>query len=404
MELFETFLSDTEKDYVKKASDFGKKHFAEKNITNWYFEGGIPDDVMWSYKKSGLGYMGFPKDFGGMEISLAAQMAIIEELSRIAATALPLNSQALSNHIISILANESQLKAFVKQYEDTARPIGSVAFSDVGSGSDMRSYKTAVSKEGNKLVLNGSKAFITNGMFTPVFFVLAKDLAETGDANDVSFSVWAVPRNTSGVSVYPTKMIGQRANSTANAVFKDVELSSDMQLGNKSMIREQINHVMNIGRLIASASSLGMAQAAFEDSVKFASNHRIGNEQMWDFQQIGLMLTQMQSKLISMRAHIYNAAVSIESKDYPGLWNSVAKYYVPQTGVDVASMAMQIMGSRGYESSSRVGRIWRDIRGNQYASGTDQAAVNLAAKQIIKRSLAQQEQSNYTGLKDNQDI
>ena len=144
--------------------------------------------------------------------------------------------------------------------------------------------------------------------------------------------------------------------------------------------------MLEYGRVLLCASSLGMAQAAMEDACAHARSRKAFGVQVGRFQQIETMLTDMELRLTNMRSILYRAAWAVDKGDSERrLAVALMKRYIPETSVEVASDAMQILGGLGYTESSRTCRVWRDCRGNQIAEGTDQIMVYIAAPLIVEK-------------------
>ena len=387
--LQEHILSQRDETLLNEAREFGKQYFTEEAIRSWYQEGGIPDSVMQAYRDSNLGYLGLDDRFGGPDVSWTAQMAILEELTRNAGAAIPMQSQMLCFNVVSRFANEHQGRFLVDLYKETARPGFSIAFADDETGSDFRSYKTAVYKKDGTYYIRGRKAFVNNGMFIPYVLVIAKNMVEYDDIETAPFSIWLVPMDSSGVTAYPINTLGQHIMPTAAIEFDDVQVDPEWQIGNALLIRQNMYALMNLVRCVVGAGSLGMAQAALEDSIAYAKHHEIRNRPLVKFQQIAEMITDMQIDVSNMRSLLYEATIAIDKKS-PDTALSVAimKKYVPAAAVRVADCGIQIFGGVGYTDATRLSRIWVDCRANQLASGTDQVMAIVGAKEIAARYIS----------------
>lgn len=377
------YLDDTERELVRHATEFGERYFTEENISKWYQEGGLPDDVVEAYRTSAFGYLGFSVEQGGPPVTHLGQTAILAELTRHAATIIPIQSQVLDFQIASRFANDAQLALIMNRYEETSRPCFSTAISEACSASDVRGYRTAVSNEGGRLLLNGEKVFVANGQHAPYTIVLAKDLTEDVDIRDAFSSFWLLPTSLEGVTAMPINKLGQKMLPFAALRFENVELQPEWRLGTPYQAITQTRLIMDLGRCIVCAGSLGLAYAAFEDAVRHAKARKIRNKPIGEFQQIGQMLVRMNTDIVNMEGHIHNACHAIDSGQSAKLAVALMKNYVPAAAVEVADLAMQVFGGIGYTDSSRTGRIWVDSRGGQFAVGTDQIMINIAAKSIL---------------------
>lgn len=380
------FLDDTERELVRQASEFGERYFTEENISKWYQEGGLPDDVVEAYRTSPFGYLGFSVEQGGPAVTHLGQTAILAELTRHAATIIPIQSQLLDFQIASRFANDTQLALIMNQYEETSRPCFSTAISEPCSSSDVKGYRTSVSNVGDRLLLSGEKVFVANGQHAPYTIVLAKDLTEGVDERDAFLSFWLLPANLDGVTAMPINKLGQKMLPFAALRFENVELQPEWRLGTPYQTITQTRLIMDLGRCIVCAGSLGLAYAAFEDAVRHAKARKIRNRPIGDFQQIGEMIVRMNTNIINMEGHIHNACHAFDRGQNAKLAVALMKNYVPSAAVEVADMAMQVFGGIGYTDSSRTGRIWVDSRGGQFAVGTDQIMINIASKSILASS------------------
>lgn len=383
--MFNRFFSGIDQEFIEAARFFGANYLTEDNVSQWCSDGGIPDAVMKAYKDSPLGTMGLAREYGGPDVSLLAQIAALEELTCCAGAIIPMQSQFLSFLIISEFANDRQRAMILERFEETSRPCFSVAISDSVSGSDAAAYETNVARgENGVILLNGEKAFVVNGQYTPYILTIAQDYTSNPKA-ELTPSCWLLPTSCKGVSTYPLKKIGQSMIPSAAIKFDNVELESEWRVGEKDGSWNQMRLIMNLGRCVVCAGSLGLARAAFRDAAIFANVRTVNGHRIGDFQQIGLLLADMQSELLNMKAHLYNAIDALQTGRDARLALALMKKYVPATAVKVADSAMQIFGGAGYTDSARVGRIWVDARGNQFATGTDQVMANIAARAILKK-------------------
>lgn len=387
--MFSDYLNENERDLVRKAREFGNEHFTESNIGRWYKEGGLPDSVVEAYRCSDLGYLGLLPAQGGPDVSYTAQLAVLAELTKAAGAIIPFQSQIFDFQVMSHFANEDQLAMILDYYQKTSRLCFSSAISDVGSGSDASGYKTAVRKKNGNLVLSGEKVFATNGQHTPYIMVAAKDMTEESNLIRALPSLWLIPSSSDGVSILPINKLGQKMIPSAAIRFDEVEMKPEWRLGTPYETLTQFLSIVDFGRGIVCGGSVGLAEAAFEDAVHHANAHKIRDRRIGDFQQIGLMLTDMESMLINMKAHIYHACRCIEEGSDSKLAVALMKKYVPEAAGKVADNAMQIFGGAGYTDSSRVGRIWIECRGNRLAVGTDQVMSNIASRLLLDKYVDQ---------------
>ena len=318
--------------------------------------------------------------------TLLDQALIIEELSRCAGATLPFQNDLFNLQIVDALSAAGILDPVLDEYRSTGRLMFALAISEPEGGSDVMSMKTNTKTLDGKIVLNGRKSYVNNGEYAPYIVVAAIDADAENDDPYPALALWLVPRNLKGIAAVPIDKIGQDMLPFASLSFQDVELKPEYRISSDQGDFRRLFQMLEYGRVLLCASSLGMAQAAMEDACAHARSRKAFGVQVGRFQQIETMLTDMELRLTNMRAILYRAAWAVDEGDPDRrLAVSLMKRYIPKTAVEVASDGMQILGGLGYTESSRTCRVWRDCRGNQIAEGTDQIMVYIAAPLIAEK-------------------
>ena len=318
--------------------------------------------------------------------SLLDQALIIEELSRCAGATLPFQNDLFNLQIVDALSEAGNVDSAVADYRETGRLMFALAISEPDGGSDVMSMKTSTRTLDGKIVLNGRKSYVNNGEYAPYIVVAAIDADAQTDDSYPALALWLVPRNLKGIAAVPIDKIGQDMLPFASLSFQDVELKPEYRISAEHGDFRRLFQMLEYGRVLLCASSLGMAQAAMEDACAHACSRKAFGVQVGRFQQIETMLTDMELRLTNMRSILYRAAWAVDKGDSERrLAVALMKRYIPETSVEVASDAMQILGGLGYTESSRTCRVWRDCRGNQIAEGTDQIMVYIAAPLIVEK-------------------
>lgn len=377
--------TDKQAELVDAFRDFSQAWFSDESILQWQRDQGLPDDVCKAFVDL---YYRFPElDPEESESgSLFAQVLVTEEVSRAAGASLPFANDIMNLRIMGEFADSAQVKPLMEEYRATGRLTFALAVSEPQGGSDTMNMQTSVQTTAGKTVLNGSKTYVVNGEYAPNIMVAAIDRdAPKGKYPVLSF--WLLPRSLAGISAFPINKVGQKILPFADVVLDHVQVDASQRLTSAAGAGfPQLFHLLEIGRMMVCAQSLGLAQAAMEDAVAHAKQRQAFGKRIGDFQQIKQMLVDMEVKLTNMRNVVYRAAWDYDH-DEPEKRLSVAlmKRYVPQAATEVASDALQILGGRGYTENERVSWIWQDCRGNQISEGTDQIMVNIAAPLLMER-------------------
>lgn len=377
-------ITDAQAELVNVFGEFAHRYFTLDNVRQWQRDEGLPDDVCKAFVDEYYRYSAL-SGADGRSGSLFLQTLITEEMSRVAGASLPFANDIMNLRILQDFAGTSeQAEAVMSEYRKTGRLAFALAVSEPTGGSDTMSMRTNVKSYDGQLVLDGRKTFVVNGEYAPNIMVAAIDKDAPADRYP-KLSFWLIPRELDGVSAYPIKKIGQKMLPFSDMVFDNVKIAPEYHLENDRKTGfPQLFHLLEIGRVMVCAQSLGMARAAMEDAVHHASKRRAFGSTIGDFQQIQQMLVDMEVKIRNMRGMVYRAAWSFDrdAKD-KRLAVALMKRYVPRAATEVASDALQILGGRGYTDNERVSWIWEDCRGNQISEGTDQIMVRVAAPMIF---------------------
>jgi alkylation response protein AidB-like acyl-CoA dehydrogenase len=378
-------LTKEQTELVRAFRAFGEREFTSEKVAQWCRDQGLPDEVTRDLAKLYFDMSTLDQQEPSGSYSLFSQALIIQELSRCAAATLPFQNDLFSLHIIREFAANDEALTVVDDFRKRGRLMFALAISEPNVGSDTKNIQTNTRTVEGKLLLNGQKTFVNNGEYAPYILVAAID--KDNDCKDLPvLEFWLVPRTLPGIKAVPIGKIGQSLLPFASISFRDVELKPSYRLNGSPGGFKQLFQILEYGRVIVCAASLGLAQAAMKDAVEFAQQREAFGKRIASFQQVEQMLTDMEIKLQNMSTLLYRAAWEVDNAtEDRRLSVALMKRYVPQAATEVASDAIQILGGRGYREDCRVGRIWQDCRGNQIAEGTDQIMVYIAAPRIIQR-------------------
>lgn len=380
-------LTEDYRKLVATVRTFAESHFTFDNVSQWRCDEGLPDEVVRDFVNLDFNGFGVIHRRNHTTYDILAQVLVLEEIARVSGTTVPLMNDFLNLQILEEFAGTGESESMRSRYQTEGRLAFALAITEPQSGSDLQSMETATRKVGGTHLLSGSKIFVNNGEYAPYLLVAAIDGdAKVGERPELSF--WLVPHNAPGVAVYPIEKIGQSMLPFSTVSFEDVELDESWRLHGKRSGFKQLFKFFEIGRLLACATSLGLAQAALEDALAFADERRAFKQPITDFQLVQEMIVDMELKLQNMRFSVYRTAWMLDSdaaEHEVRLAVALCKRFVPKTATEVASDAMQIMGGRGYTCSQRVASIWEDCRGFQIAEGTDQIMVHIAAPMVLEK-------------------
>ena len=379
-------INEEQRELLSRLDDFCDMHLREDLVRRWYAEGGVPDSFMRSYYSEGFGLIGFPERMNGIPSTVLTRVLMLERLGLRAGATLPMSSIMNYANIVSTVANDWQMDEISSHFEKTGRPPFSFAISEPQAGSDSLNAQTIAMEHKDGFILRGVKSFVSFGQYAPYVVLIAHDVALDNDieVGRKPLTFFFLPSNSDGIDIIPIPKLSQNLIPSAEIIFNDVFVEASAVMGIRGEAARPLLNSFDYGRLYLCATSIGMAQAAFNQAMAYATNRKIADKTILSFQQIQEMVVDMQIKIDSMRSLLYKTAKEFE--DSPGeqrrLSAAMLKRYAPRTAMEVADSAMQILGSKGFMSTSLAARVWEESRGYRLAEGTDQIMTVIAAKRI----------------------
>lgn len=365
------------------------RKFAENELMPTAAEYDLKHEIPWEHiKKLGeMGMMGvvYPEEYNGAGMDYLSYAIAVEELSRgCASTGVIVsahNSLCLSP--IYYFGTEEQKKKYLSRLT-TGEWIGCFGITEAGAGSDAAGTMTTADFKNGKWVLNGTKNFITNGGIADVSVILA--VTEKGIGHK-GLSMFIVEKGTPGFAVGKVEeKLGIKASSTTELVFDNCELPEENLLGKKGDGFKIAMHTLDGGRVGIAAQALGIAQAAFDEAVKYSTERVQFNKQVSQFQAIQWMIADMATEIEAARLLTYQAATFMntdERRKY-SKHAAMAKLYASETSHRVTHKAIQIFGGYGYITDYPVERFYRDSRITEIYEGTSEIMRLVISNNILK--------------------
>ncbi|MBI3017009.1 MAG: acyl-CoA dehydrogenase family protein [Deltaproteobacteria bacterium] len=318
---------------------------------------------------------------GGMDV-LAATLAM-EEFGRVcASTALSYLAHSILC-VNNIYANgtEEQKKKYLPPL-CSGEKLGAMAMTEPGYGSDAMGMETKAVKEGKFYKLTGRKMFITNGTVAQTLVVYAK----TGSDREVSSFI--VEKDFPGFSVgKKLSKLGMRGSPTSELIFEDCKVPENNVLGKLHQGIPQMKKTLDIERITISGISVGIAQAALEDSISYAKDRKQFKTPIIEFQLVQKMLADMYTWLEAARRLTYHAAMVASSGKKATALASACKVYASEIATQASLHAIQILGGYGYCKDYNVERYLRDAKLMEIGAGTSEVQRMIIAKELAQTGL-----------------
>jgi alkylation response protein AidB-like acyl-CoA dehydrogenase len=361
---------------VQKVAD----EIIEPNAARYDESGEFPQESVSALMELGMNGIFVPAEYGGTPMSYALYL----ECTKIIAAACASTGVIYATNFNGMrplvdFGSEEQKKRLLPRI--TAGGIGAIAITEQTAGSDATGMRTRFTPDGDEIVINGSKTFISNGDVAEMIFLFGK-WSEIDDPRG-AISALILERNTPGFTVLGTeKKMGHRAASTASLAFEDCRVPRANLIGEPGSGLATLLVALNKSRPSMAAHALGIARAAFKDMVAYINERKQSGRNIIDFQGNQFLVADLASELALVENWLDYVAGLIDggAADF-GLEASISKLRASDLAMRMATEAVQMHGGYGYCSDYRVERLMRDAKVTQIWEGTNQVH-----RQLIGRS------------------
>lgn len=375
-------LSEEDMELKQMARDFAEKRLYPRAM-EFDEEATTPPELIKECAE--LGYFGFtaPEQYGGSGLSATAFMGVLEEIcGGCAGFGIMLS---VHNSLICEIINKFGSDDLKNRYlPDLAagEKIGAYCLTEPNAGTDAGSLAMTAEDKGDHYLLNGTKTFVSNAGFAEVLIVFAKTDPAQGSRG---ISCFVVDKSTEGITLgQPEKKCGIKASDTREISFVDVKVPKENLCGELGKGFRQAVTILNSGRIGVSFQAIGIAQAAFNEALKYSKERKQFGQEICKFQAIQFKLAEMATRIDASRLLGYRAAQLKDAGQPCHREASMAKLFATQTANFVCNEAVQIHGGYGYIKEYAVERYFRDARVTELYEGTTEAQKMVIARDLLK--------------------
>jgi len=343
----------------------------------------FPTELIPKMAELGLFGIMIPQEYGGAGLDTLSAAIIGEELARVdAAIALIVASHnsLCAAHILNF-GSEMQKQKYLPSLA-RGEKLGAWALTEPGSGSDAAALKTRATLEGEHWVLSGEKQFITQGSTAGVYVIMTSTEPSQGKRG---ISAFIAESGTAGLRVGKIEnKLGVRASDTVAVQIEDARVPKANLLGQLNGSFDDVLKVLQGGRVGIGAMAVGIAQSAFEESIKYARMRKQFGKPIAEFEAIQWMLADMATEIDAARLLVYRAA-QLKERGMPFVTAaSEAKLYAAETAMRATTKAIQIHGGYGYIKDYPVERYFRDAKICEIGEGTSEIQRMIIAKELLR--------------------
>ena len=346
--------------------------------------GEFPWDNVAAVNGLGLNAIFIPEAYGGAPMSYAAYLECIREISKACASTGAI--WATNFHAMKPLIDfgtEEQKKRLLPVMVKGG--LASLTITEPTAGSDATGMKTQFRPEGDRIVVNGTKTFITNGAHADLYLLFGK-WSEIEDGKR-AISALVLEKNTPGLKVLREEdKMGLRASSTAALAFDGCRVPRANLLGRPGDGLKILLASLNRSRPSIAAHALGIARAAFEDAVAYINERQQSGRRIIEFQGIQFLLADLAAELAMCEAWLWHVARMVDggAQDF-GVEASMLKMRASDLAMRMTTEAVQLHGGYGYCKDYRVERLMRDAKITQIWEGTNQIHRQFIGRSFMKK-------------------
>jgi alkylation response protein AidB-like acyl-CoA dehydrogenase len=331
-----------------------------------------------------IGFMGMlvPEQYGGSGLDFMSYLLALEEIAysdASLAVAMSVNNSVVCGPLLTHGSEEQKMKYFPDLCNGKA--LGAFMLSEPNAGSDASALQTKATKTEGGWILNGSKAWITNGAFAKYFIVIA---VTNPSAGKKGISAFIIDSTQKGLLIAPAeKKMGLRSSNTVMVTLQDVFVPKENLLGAEGAGLKVALGGLDGGRVGIAAQALGMAQRALDESIKYSKERITFGKRIGEHQSIATYLAEMETRVQASRLLINRAASKIMSLQKATLESATAKLFTTENAVWICDKAVQIHGGYGYTSDYVVERLYRDVRVTTIYEGTSEIQRIVVTRELL---------------------
>lgn len=343
-----------------------------------------PTTVVQQMKDLGLFGLMYPAKYGGLGMTAFAYAKVITRLSETwMSLAGVINTHMMLGQLILRFGTAAQRKHFLPKLA-TAELHGVLCLTEPGAGTDLQGIKTQARRNGDHYVLNGSKMWITNGMYGSLYAVLTKTDPNANPAHK-GMTLFLTERGP-GLNIGgKLKKLGYRAIDCVALSFDGFRVPAERILGGEE--GHGFQHAvggLELGRINVAARAVGVARAALRDALRYAQDRRTFGKPICEHQSIQIKLADMATRVEAARLLVEQAASKYDRGERCDMEAGMAKLFASEAALENAAEAMRVHGGYGYSDEFDVERYYRDAPLMCIGEGTNEMQRILIARQLVK--------------------
>lgn len=377
------YFTEEHQMFRESLKEFLKKEVVP-HIEKWE-KTGVIERFIW--KKFGdMGYFGlpYPEEYGGLDLDIFYTVILLEELQKINsggfAAAIWAHVYLAMTHLNKEANHDIKERYLVPSI--SGDKIGCLCITEPFGGSDVAGMRTTAEKKGDHYVINGSKTFITNGVYSDYLIVAAKTNPEAGNKG---MSIFVIDRDAKGVSATKLDKLGWRASDTGEIAFDNVEVPVSNLMGEEGKGFSYIMQHFALERLIMGINAHARAEYAIEYAINYMGERQAFGKTIDSFQALRHTMADAASEMEVCKEFNYSVARRLNNKEYVVKEATMSKLISTKMADKVIYDCLQMLGGYGYMEEYPLARLLRDSRLGPIGGGTSEILREIIAKIVIDK-------------------
>lgn len=352
------------------------------HIEKWESTGSIERFIWKKFGEMGFFGIRYPEAYGGMNLDLFYTVIFLEELQKIKsagfAAAMWAHSYLAMTHLNA--EGDERIKQEYLAQSISGDLIGALCITEPFGGSDVAGMRTTAVKKGDKYVINGSKTFITNGVYADYYVVAAKTNPDLGNKG---ISIFLVDAKLNGVSATKLDKLGWRASDTGEIAFDNVEIPLENLMGEEGKGFAYIMQHFALERLIMAINAHARAEYAIDYTLEYMSQREAFGKTIDKFQALRHKIVEHATEVEHCKIFNYAAVANLDKGEYVVKEATMAKLKSTKVADDAIYDCLQMLGGYGYMEEYPLARLFRDSRLGPIGGGTSEILKEILSKMII---------------------
>lgn len=354
------------------------------HIEKWEKTGTIERFIWKKFGEMGFFGLNYPEAYGGMQLDLFYAVIFLEELQKIKssgfAAAMWAHAYLAMTHLNA--EGDARIKQDYLAPSIAGDKIGALCVTEPFGGSDVAGMRTTAIKSGDQYVINGSKTFITNGVYADYYVVAAKTQPEMGNKG---ISIFLLDANTPGISATKLDKLGWRASDTAEIAFDNVTIPANNLMGEANNGFPYIMQHFAFERLIMAINAHARAEFALEYTIEYMGQREAFGKKINQFQALRHNLVEHATEVEHCKVFNYAAVARLDKGEYVVKEATMAKLKSTKVADETIYSCLQMLGGYGYMEEYPLARLFRDSRLGPIGGGTSEIMKEILSKMLIDK-------------------